>query len=197
MKPVALALLGSLLLVSWPVAGARAQEPLSYSRASDAVVVEFRETLSELRRLGPGPSLRIHGDGRFVVHRPAYMKRAGDWSGQLTPAELDALLARLGARGVLEFDAPLRPAGAGRSGARLAAETSDVSTVEIVVRAARTPPGGVQSQALELPAEKRLRLRGLRAATRARPEDAALADLSAACDELRGMIDTPGLAALP
>ena len=46
-------------------------------------------------------------------------------------------------------------------------------------------------------AEKRLRLRGLRAAARARPQDRSLADLSAACDELRGMIDSPGLAALP
>ena len=51
------------------------------------------------------PLLRIYGGGRVQVHFPVYMTRAGDYSMQLMPGELDDLLQSAVAGGLVEFNA--------------------------------------------------------------------------------------------
>ena len=50
------------------------------------------------------PLLRVYGDGRLLVHRPAYMKNAGDFALQLQQAELAELIRMLADKGILDFD---------------------------------------------------------------------------------------------
>lgn len=176
-------------------AAAQGSGALAYSRSADEVVIEFRESLSELRAYGAGPTLRVYGDGRIDVLRPDYMKRPGRYEARLTPAELDALVGRLVDRGVLDFDTATLARPKPAPGHVLPPETSDESTVELVVRAARVPAGA--ALASPPPATPPLRVRGLRDAARARPDEPAIADLADACAELRGMIDADGLEPRP
>ena len=74
-----------------------ADAPLGYRRAADALVVKLTELPGEIDASQGSPSLAIYGDGRAVVHRPAYMKNPGDHAFRLTVAELDR--ARRLARG--------------------------------------------------------------------------------------------------
>ena len=109
---------------------AAAPPALAYAQEPGAVVVEFSERPGELASAEASISLRIYGDGRFVTHRPAGMRGAGDHEGRLTPAELRALLRRFSERGVLELDsASLRRSRTPRAG-RLARETSDSVRVQ-------------------------------------------------------------------
>ena len=50
------------------------------------------------------PLLRVYGDGRVLVHFPVYRPRAGDFSLQLNPAELNGLLLTFVQGGLGEFN---------------------------------------------------------------------------------------------
>jgi len=78
---------------------------IQYSRTSAQPVIEYTLVHSLLVNNDPVPLLRVYGDGRVVVHRPVYMKNAGDFKMQLSPAELDGLLQSLAADGIMDFDA--------------------------------------------------------------------------------------------
>lgn len=186
--PTPLAGLVSLLLLA---AGAAAQSPADevvYSTAADSLVIEFREQPGELR--SPGPSLRVYGDGRFVVQRPTGMKRAGEFSARLTREELAGLLERLAGDGVLDFDAEAARRARADAAAGRISEASDPDSIFLVVRAARVPAGAARSAA---PAEKRITWRGLRGDVRAHPEILALQGLADACAELRALVDARDL----
>ncbi len=173
------------------------------SRRSDAVVLVHREIVGEIAGADRGPILTVYGDGRAVTHYPVYMKRAGDWERRLTPGELDALLASLAARGILDFDAATVRAAtrasqaAARARARTARrapvlfEVSDQSTTVIEVSLARyrsTTPGARAARDVT----KRVVWTGLRGDAAAFPDVSALRDLAAAEDELRALRESAG-----
>ena len=57
-----------------------------------------------LAEYDPVPLLRIYGDGRLHVHRPPYLKNAGDYVLQLQPGELAELVRLIADRGIIDFD---------------------------------------------------------------------------------------------
>jgi hypothetical protein len=85
---------------------ARAQAPgditTAFSQRADDVVLTLTEHPGELA-VNDALTVQVFGDGRVEVHRPAYMKRAGDRSLKLSRDELQRLVARV-ARGVVEAD---------------------------------------------------------------------------------------------
>ena len=85
-------------------AGGPAAE-LEYSRSPSALVLQYHQDIDMLEQVDPTPLLRIYGDGRYVVHYPRIMKKAGDWQGRLQPAELEGLMRSLADSRLLEFDA--------------------------------------------------------------------------------------------
>ncbi|MCC6764629.1 MAG: hypothetical protein IT293_08195 [Deltaproteobacteria bacterium] len=183
-------------------AGAPLVEP---SRRPDAVVLVHRELIGEIAGADRGPTLTVYGDGRVLTHYPIYMKRAGDWERRLAPRELDALLASLAAKGVLEFDAPAARAAAhaasaaARERARAARrpialfEASDPSTIVIELSLARYVPAAPGAREAR-DVVKRVAWTGLHADAAAHPDVSALRDLAAAEQELRALRESPGFA---
>ena len=72
-----------------------AESVFDYPRDPEFVVIEFTHVEDMLEDADPTPLLRIYGDGRVLVHYPAYMKRAGDYEMRLTDANLQQLLLSL------------------------------------------------------------------------------------------------------
>jgi hypothetical protein len=190
--------------------------PLAFDYPQDpaAVVVSLTEELGALEVLDPGPSLRIYGDGRLVVHYPEYMTRAGDYELWLNRAEMGTLLRSLLARRVVEFDAAAvrrtkrdviaarraaaaaRTPGQGEGGAVMHA-TFDASTTRIELRLDRyrpAPPDGAAAvQAEERNVAKAIVWYGLRADAEHYPEIVEIQDLAAAHGELRALFDRTDL----
>ncbi len=97
---------------------------VEYRRTADALIVRLTEMPGEMDVSEGSPTLEIYGDGRMVVHRPAYMRNAGDRTLRLGAAELDELLASLADKGIPTFDAEqARAAKRGALQARLARRT--------------------------------------------------------------------------
>ena len=179
--------------------GAAAASPAVVESARDAstVLVNFREQLGALEDEDPGPSLTVYGDGRVTVHYPRYMKRAGDYTLQLGPEELGALMRSLASRRLFEFDEAAirqRKAEAARSRAQLF-EVFDATTIEIELRVERYQrvPGAPELRNVH----KRLTWHGLRADAKHYPEVAELVDLAAAHEELRALMERPDLVRVP
>jgi hypothetical protein len=199
--------LGSMLLLAGvataaPLDGAPAT--IELDRRPEAVVVTFREVLGEIGGVDRGPTLTVYGDGRMVAHYPRYMKRAGDYERRLGPAELDALVASLAAKGVLDFDAPaVRGAAraslvASRERARAANapialfEVSDAATTVIEVNVDRYRAGTPGAREVRRLA-KRVAWTALRTDAQRHPDVPALRDLAAAEQELRALREHPAL----
>ncbi len=179
--------------------GAAAASPavVEFSRDASTVLVNFREQLGALEDEDPGPSLTVYGDGRVAVHYPRYMKRAGDYTLQLGPEELGALMRSLASRRLFEFDEAAvrqRKAEAARSRAQLF-EVFDATTIEIELRVERYQrvPGAPELRNVH----KRLAWHGLRADAKHYPEVAELVDLAAAHQELRALMERPDLVGVP
>lgn len=75
-----------------------------FSAASAKPVVEYTLVHQMLAAPDPEPLLRVYGNGRVHVHFPVYMKKAGDYELQLSPAELGSLIRTLARDGVIDFD---------------------------------------------------------------------------------------------
>lgn len=201
--------LGRSLAVLLMFAAAAQAAPLAGSaptiepdRRPDAVVVSYREVLGEIGDADRGPTLTVYGDGRMIAHYPRYMKRAGDYERHLTASELDALLASLAAKGVLEFDPPTvrSAARASRAAAHARAraanapvelfEVSDASTtvIEVAVQRYRPATPGAREAG---PLAKRVAWTGLRTDAQRHPDIPALRDLAAAAQELRTLREHP------
>ncbi len=96
-----------------------------YPRDAGYVVIEYTQTLDMILDADPEPQLRIYGDGRVLVHYPAYMKRAGDYEMQLTDAELQQLLNSLDQKGLINFDRSKVLQLKSQSAARIAASSGN------------------------------------------------------------------------
>ena len=176
-------------------AGPPAPSPavVEYSRDPSTVLVHFLERIVALEDEDPGPSLDVYGDGRVAVHYPRYMKRAGDYTLQLGPEELGGLMRSLASRRIIEFDEGTvrqRKAEAAQSRAELF-EVFDATTTEIELRLERYRPAPGARELRNV--HKRLAWNGLRADARRYPEVAELAQLAAAHQELRALMERPDL----
>jgi hypothetical protein len=198
-----LAILG-IALGGWKAA---AQDPgqtetfaaiAEYARDPGTVVIHFTETLGEIALPEGGPSLRVYGDGRAVVHYPRYMKRAGDYRVQLSQEEMDRLMRLLVDRTVLEFDpkaarrAKQNAAAARRAAGEPAFYVSDASTTTVEVRLDRYKPRGL-GRPLARDVHKTISWHGLRPEVRQYPEIESIRNLHAAQRELRAILKRPDL----
>lgn len=191
-----------------PLAGGGAVPVVEPIRRADVAVVVYRELVGEIAGPDRGPTLTIYGDGRAIAHYPVYMKRAGDWERRLPPSELDALLASLAAKGVLDFDPAAVRAATRASGASALAraratgqpvalfEASDQSTTSIEVRVARYVPATPGARVRD-DVSARAAWTGLRVDAARHPDVPALGDLAAAEAELRAVRESAGFARVP
>lgn len=113
---------------------------IAYDRTPGAVVVRFTEVPGELAEADGGPVLTVYGDGRATVRYPPYMRRAGTYTVRLARPEVDALVASLADKGLVELDAAReqqslraaeasRAAAAGAGDAALVAVTDEATTI--------------------------------------------------------------------
>lgn len=122
---VVLAVLASTALVRAQNRGRPLSErSFDYARGADTIVVQLNRDVG-ITDADPIPLLRIYGDGRALVHFPAYMRRAGDYTLQLGDAEMANLMAAV--VDIMEFDP--------------AVTSSQLRALEASQRARATPPG--------------------------------------------------------
>jgi hypothetical protein len=198
-------------MLVWVVAPAVARDgregpaELEFEESPGALVVAFSDGPGELAEPDGSISVEIYGDGRVDVHYPSYMKRAGDYTLQLEPQELRALLRSLAARGLIEFDTDAvrrakrrareerraRRIAGGATGAPVLQSSSDgtVSRIELRLRRYRRS----ESDAVQKHVKKQIRWHGLRADARRHPEIRSLGELEAARQTLRGLGQRPDL----
>jgi len=82
----------------------QAQSFYDYPRTANFVVIEYSQVITMIGDPDPTPLLRIYGDGRVLVHYPAYMKRGGDYEMRLDDTELQQLIASLELKGLFSYD---------------------------------------------------------------------------------------------
>ena len=80
---------------------AMADSVFDYPHDPDFEVIQYTEVDSMIINADPLPLLRIYGDGKVLVHYPAYMKRAGDYQMQLSDDQVQQLLASLEQNNIL------------------------------------------------------------------------------------------------
>jgi hypothetical protein len=198
-----LAILG-IALGGWKAA---AQDPgetetsaaiVEYARDPGTVVIQFTEKLGEIALPEGGPSLRVYGDGRALVHYPRYMKRAGDYRVQLSQEEMARLMRLLVDRKVLEFDpkaarrARQNAAAARRAAGEPAFYVSDASTTTLEVRLDRYKPPGL-GRPVARDVHKKISWYGLQPDVKQYPEIETIRNLHAAQRELRAILKRPDL----
>lgn len=86
-------------LVSPPQTPSRVQ----FSADAPKPVISYRQILPEFADQDPTPLVRIYGDGRVLVHRPAYLKNSGTFEMRMPANELDAFVQQV-APAIIEFD---------------------------------------------------------------------------------------------
>jgi hypothetical protein len=125
-------LLVALVPLARPSVAFSTMPAVQYETSSTAVVASLREVVGEMADPDPGPSIQIFGDGRLQVHFPPYMRRAGDWSDQLSADEMQVVLGALVADGLLDLDPAAARANltAARSAARTAARRGEAPLLE-------------------------------------------------------------------
>lgn len=65
---------------------------IDFSSAATTVLLSFGEINPEFKDQDRTPLLRVYGDGRVLVHYPAYWKQAGEYEMYLSRAALSSLL---------------------------------------------------------------------------------------------------------
>lgn len=78
---------------------------MSWDEAPNALLVSYRDIWSAMADQDPIPLIRVFGDGRVLIHYPAYTPKARDYELQLQPQELENLLRSLLGQGLATFDA--------------------------------------------------------------------------------------------
>lgn len=174
-----------LLLLAALATAAAAQGPvLDVPDDPDFLVVRYG--LLD-RHLDDSIEVKVWGDGRVEVHRPSYLRHAGDYEVRLSAAELHQLVSELARHGVLSFDATAIREQLDRAEASRQQRKGSVvhvtagATVEIEVGLRRyVPVGGAAVDDFR----RTVSWSGARAEARLYPEVAALHGIMAAEDTL-------------
>ncbi len=114
----------------------------SWDAEPDAVLVSYKDVWAEFRDQDPTPLLRVFGDGRVLVHYPAYSPKAGQYALQLAPQELDSLMTSLLSKGLATVDLEALRTTKAAEEQRLRYAARDAARVEAlrgVPMAERTP----------------------------------------------------------
>lgn len=176
-------------------------QTVNYSRDPATVVASYRVDAGELAEDEPAESVRVYGDGRVEVNVPHYRKDAGDFTAQLSAAEMDDLMAALVANGVLDFDAATvqqakRDAARLKGGgaATVLSETTDpsITTIELRVGSNTTGAGGAAAAAGN-EVSKTVRWVGLQTDAQQYADIAAIRKLAAAAQRLQAVTQRPDL----
>ncbi len=69
-----------------------AEPKLEFNRVADNLILDLSYTGGMIANPDPTPFIRVFGNGKVIIHYPAYMKKAGDYTLQLSQEELDKLL---------------------------------------------------------------------------------------------------------
>lgn len=200
--------LGILAILAVPVGEALAQgadqpaEPkFSYTRAADQPILELSYEGGMIADPDPTPYIRVYGDGRAVIHRPVYMKDAGDFELQLSPEELENLLATFAQPELLTLDPARLTAMAAEAQGR--AEAGPVErpgdhgiTANVDVRLERVEPETASAPAL-LDVDRRISLPTAAVEAGARAPIEPLQDFAAGIKQLEALAERPELVKLP
>jgi len=98
-------ILSANMIAMWLMSfSTQAQSLYDYPRSADYIVIEYTQIITMLEDQDPTPLLRIYGDGRVLVHHPAYKTNSGDYEMQLNDAELQNLLTSLEQNGLFSYN---------------------------------------------------------------------------------------------
>lgn len=170
------------------------QATFEYSDDPGAIVVSYTHILGEIGDADNSPSLRIYADGHMVVRYPPFMKKAGEYTLELTQVEMDRLLRSLVDKKVMEFDTQ----AIRRSKLEAKAEkedpkttlhgVSDAPTTVIEIRLSRyIPPGSFAKEILNI--DKKISWHGLSSDAKNYPNIKAIQDLHAAQKDLQALMN--------
>lgn len=148
------------------------------------------------------PRVRVYGDGRVLVHFPVYMLRAGDYTMQLSPVELNAMLRTAVDGGLVDFDpatvrSEMRQAGLARRQAALqggepvtltSRSDDTVDTLDIQLETYTGPDGATRPNV-----SARIRWAGAQHDARDFPGVASLQNLAALGQQLVALSEHPNL----
>jgi len=129
----------------------------------------------------------------MVVHYPPYMKKAGEYTLQLTQGEMNRLLRSLIDKKVLEFDAQavrrskLETDAATKNAQATLYSESDASTTAIEIRLTHYTPASSFAQEI-LNVNKKISWTGLRSDAKRYPNVEAIRDLQSAEQELQALM---------
>jgi hypothetical protein len=102
-RPYAAVLVSAgLIALGWPGSTAGAQLAFEYAEEPDTLVIQLSQNVG-IVDADQTPLLRVYGDGLARIHFPVYMKRAGDYTLQLNPSELQELVASFVDGGLIDF----------------------------------------------------------------------------------------------
>lgn len=180
--------------------GAAAAQDVTYPRDPQTVVASYVLTIGEITDPDPGPSVRIYGDGRVVIHVPRYMKNAGNFQVQLSEAEMDAVMSSLSSTELLEFDptavhrakddsARLNRGGAASAAVLVADTDPSITTIEVRVR----PTAAVGATARAADVSKKISWTGVESDAKRFPDVPAIQKLAAAKKRLGGLMERSDL----
>lgn len=163
-------------------------------------VIEYGLHHHMLAEQDPAPLLRIYADGRVHVHRPLYMKQAGDYEFKLSPLELTGLIRSLALDGVIDFDRTRvedrkQASEAQRRAAGQYFEISDTTETVITLRLAeyRQPGTAVPVQGLA----RQVRWPNLDNDSRRYPDLPEIQGLATASARLHALLDDTRLRPVP
>ena len=179
-----------------------AQRTFEYPRGADTIVVQLSRA-GGITDADETPLLRIYGDGRALVHFPAYMRQAGDYALQLGDGEMEDLISALVESGLMEFDpavtssqlralqASQRDRAVQRGQPGTLSFRSDETTTSIEVRLERYRPARGNAEVFN--PMKRITWRGLQSQAERFPEIPQLDRLAGVERRLLNMTERPDL----
>lgn len=83
---------------------AQAEAMARFSSDPDTVVISYNLISHLLAQPDTTPLIRVYGDGRVVVHYPAYSPKAGDYETTLSTGEMAKLLNMVVNNGLIGFN---------------------------------------------------------------------------------------------
>jgi hypothetical protein len=167
----------------------------SFPRDPEYLVLEYHQSHEMLPATDPVPLLRIYGDGRVLVHQPAYRIDAGDYELRLSAAELERLVDGLAERNVPRANVADLASARRRENERRQAEDgtvfaiSDATVTHLTLHLdSFTPAPGARAISN---LSQRIVWANLQSDAERFPELRELADLAAAERELQALVNRP------